>query len=972
VKKLVLILLLLPAFPCVAQQGTTAELTGRVHSAGQALAGVNVILTSSAIQGGRITVTGDNGGYRFGLLPPGDYRLRFELQGFTTIQKSIPLALAETARLDVELVVNPLSESISVQSDGARLPESARMTNIQRSLLQQVPGARDIRAAVLLSSSAIARGGRLFIAGAPSWDSAFFVNGVVVNEYLTGQPQNLFIEDAIDEVALLTGALSAEYGRFTGGVVTALTKSGGNQFRGSLRDTVTNAAWTKRTAWADEREPFNHNNHALEGTLGGFLISDRLWFFSAARIAASRLASFTDLTNIPYRVDAHDERWEVKLTDQITPRHSIIASYINTSLAESNVRDTRSSGRVLDLASLIPQRWQPANLLALTYHGLLTPNTFAEVHGSRKRYALRGNGGRSTDRILGTLIVVRSGGGNLNASFGCGICGDDRRDSSSWTGKSSHYSNTRWGNHTTVTGAETFHEERINSGTRSSSEFNVQTGAARVIGIHAYPQFDSSTLILWTAPLSETRATDLNTRSAYINDRWDVTGHLTLNLGVRYDRNHARDAIGRLISEDYGFSPRLSATYDLTNDGRHRLQAAYGRYSTKILEGGGAPQQVGTFSELGWRYRGPEINGAATPIDRLLPAASALAQLFAWFDEVGGVQNRQYLSFVSDPRSTSEFHGSLRSPSVDEWSAGYALQLRHGYLRTDYLSRDWRNFYGARVDTTTGQRLDSYGNKIDVAWIINDRETVRRYRAVEMQGSWRYGRMTAGGEYTWSKLRGNDEEEEGTTGSAPRNLPLRMYYAEFLGYPQRRPIGYLKQDQRHRARAWLGYESVLGRGSLSAFVVQWFDSGRPYSIVGDIDPTGQLTPYAGIGPNPGYVFSQVRTSPYFFSRRGALRTGNVLSSDLALSYDVLLRAVRLFVKGDVLNLFDNGAVVAPNTQVLTRLRNGAESGLVAFNPFTEVPVEGVHYRLSPGFGQPTGPASYQIPRTFQLSFGARF
>jgi len=946
----------------------TAELTGRVHSAGQALPSVNVTLMSPEMQASRMTETGMNGGYRFGLLPPGDYRLRFELRGFTTLDTSVSVVLAETARLDVELSVTPVSESISVESASARLPESSRMTSIGRSLLQQLPGARDIRAAVLLSPSAMIRNGRLFIAGAPSWDSVFLVNGVVVNEYLTGQPHNLFIEDSIEEVALLTGAISAEYGRFTGGVVSALTKSGGNEFHGSLRDTATSAAWTNRTPWPDQPDSFDHKNHALEATLGGFLLRDRLWFFAAGRNAPSTLASFTDVTNIPFRSAVHDERWEAKLTDQITARDSMIASYINTLLDESNVRDTRSSGRVLDLASLIPRRWQPASLLALTYDGLLTQNTFAEAHGSRKRYALRGNGGRSTDRILGTLIVVRGVSANMNAPFGCGICGDDGRDNNSWTAKASHYSNTRFGNHTTVAGAETFHEERINSGTRSSSEFNVQTGS--IAGTNAYPQFDSTTLILWTAPLPETRTTDMTTRSAYINDRWDVTGRLALNLGVRYDRNHAADAIGRLISDDSGFSPRLSATYDVTTDGRHRIQGAYGRYSAKILEGGGAPQQVGTFSELGWRYRGPEINGAAT--SELVPTKIALAQLFAWFETVGGLQNRQYLSFISDPRYSSEFHGSLQSPSVDEWSVMYAHQLQHGSVRADYIRRDWRNFYAARVDTTTGQRIDSYGNKIDVARIINDPETVRRYRAVEVQGSWRYGHMTAGGGYTWSKLRGNDEEEEGTTGSAPRNLPLRLYYPEFLGYPQRRPIGYLKQDQRHKARAWLGYESTLGRGSLSELIVQWFDSGRPYSVVGDIDPTGQLTPYAGVPANPGYMFNQVRTGPYFFSGRGALRTEPVFSTDLAVNYDVSLHPLHVFVKADVLNLFDNGAVVAASTQVLTRLRNGSESGLRAFNPFTELPVEGVHYRLSADFGRANGPASYQTPRTFQVSFGAKF
>ncbi len=80
----------------------------------------------------------------------------------------------------------------------------------------------------------------------------------------------------------------------------------------------------------------------------------------------------------------------------------------------------------------------------------------------------------------------------------------------------------------------------------------------------------------------------------------------------------------------------------------------------------------------------------------------------------------------------------------------------------------------------------------------------------------------------------------------------------------------------------------------------------------------------------------------------------------------------MFVKGDALNLFDNTAVVSPGTDVADRFNSGAASGLLAFNPFTDVPIEGVHYRLMPNFGKPTGPESYQTPRTFQVAVGARF
>jgi hypothetical protein len=970
-KKLGVVLLLLRGLPCFGQQGTTAELTGRVASAGQALPGVTVTLTSDALQGSRVTVTGENGGYLFALLPPADYLLRFDLQGFTAVERRVRVPLAVTTRADVELEATPFHETVTVESGSAPVAASASIgTNLRAAELQRLPGGRDIRAAVLLSPSASAQGptNRLVIAGAPTWDSLFLVDGVVVNEYLSGQPHSLFIEDAIQEIAVLIGAVSAEYGRFTGGVVSTLTKSGGNEFRGSLRDTLTNGAWTKRTPWAGQPDPLDKVNNAVEGTLGGFLLKDRLWFFAAGRKAEASLDRFTALTDIAYRVDSREERWDVKVTQQITGRHSLVASYIDTSLAETNAIDPDRGGRVADLASLIPKRLQPARLLALTYEGLLAQNTFAEIHGSRKRYALLGNGGGSADPVLGTVIVVRSQGVNLNAPIGCGVCGPDKRDSSSWAAKSSHYGNTRWGNHTTVVGAEWFHEQRINSGTRSASEFNIQEiKPARIVDMSAFPVFDATTSINWTKPIAGSRGTDQNTWSAYLNDRWDLSSRLGVNLGVRYDRNNVRDAVGRVVSDDDAYSPRVGATFDLLNDGRHRLIAGYGRYTAKILAGGGDPQQVGVFRELAWRYHGPEINGEGTPVDQLLPAPEALARLFAWFDSVGGVENRQYLFYFTDPRYTSEFRRPLKSPAVDEWSLGYAMQLLRGYLRADYVARDWRHFYAARVDTTTGQKIGPIGNKLDLAWIINDdSETVRTYRAIQLQGSWRYRRVTAGGGYTWSTLRGNDDEDDGST-NGPRNKPLRLYYPEFLVYPQRRPIGYLLQDQRHRARLWVGYERALPRGSISAFLLQWFDSGRPYSAVANIDPTRTVP--SGIPANFGYALNQVHMGAYFFSKRGAFRTDDVFSTDLAVNYEIPYRSWRLFFKGDVLNLFNNAAVVSPGTVVITGF---AASGLRTFNPFTEVPVEGVNYRLASNFGKPTGPESYQTPRTFQLSFGARF
>jgi hypothetical protein len=954
--------LLVSAGRLTAQQGTTSELTGRVSVAGQALPAVRVILDSDALQGSRVAITGDNGGYVFPNVPPAEYRVQFELQGFATLQTQTRVSLAGTARLDAELQPAPMQETITVQSTRAEAPVGASIaTNFRANDLKRLPGVRDIKGTALLSSSVSAQGprGTLVIAGAPSWDSLFLVDGAVVSEYLSGQPQNVVLEDAIDEVVLLTGAISAEFGRFTGGVVSTLTKSGGNELSGSLRDAVSSA-------------PYVNSNHALEGTLGGYLRKDRLWFFVAARDAANSSGLFTTMTNIPYESSFDERRGEAKLTAQITSGSSLAGSYLGTVSDETNATDLRGLGRSLDLTSLIRDRTQSLQLLSLTSNNTLGRDTFAEIHYAAKNYAIRGNGGQSPDRIAGTLIQSRAVAGNMNAPLGCGICADDRRESRAWSLKTSHYRNTRWGNHNLVAGAEGFHEERSNEATRSSSDFNIQATNVRFSedGSTVYPQFDAGTTIAWTRHITDDLGSDLNTTSGFVNDRWDVNSRLNLNAGLRYDRNDARDATGRVISQDSAYSPRLSATFDLRGDGRHRIVGSYGQYASRILEGGGAPQQIGVFDTYAWRYRGPPINTATTPANELLTAPAALAQLWAWFDQVGGTSNRQYLTTIAGPTASGDFQGSLKSPAMAEWSLGYLMQGSSGFLRADYINRDWRDFYAVRVDTSTGHRQDPLGNTLDVAWIVNDSQTVRIYRALQLQGSWNHKDLSVGGGYTFSSLRGNDDAEEGSM-TGPRVNPLRLWYPEFFGYAHREPVGPLKQDQPHRARLWVTDQRKLPRGSLYISLLQSFDSGTPYSAAADIDPTGRVTPYDHIPANPGYVFSNGSASgSYFFSSRGAFRTDNVFSTDLALTYDLPYSKFTFFVKGETLNVFNNSAVVAVDTGVTTRFRGGAD--LLAFNPFTDVPVQGVNYRLSSTFGKPTGPDSYQTPRTYRFSVGARF
>ena len=134
------------------------------------------------------------------------------------------------------------------------------------------------------------------------------MNGVTVNENLRGQAYDLYIEDAIQETTVATAGVSAEYGRFGGGVVNIVTKSGGNRFSGSFRDTLNNDQWRKTTPF--EQTAVNGLGGSdlridtvvptYEYTLGGPVLRDRLWFFTAGRLQKQESGRNTAVTNIPY------------------------------------------------------------------------------------------------------------------------------------------------------------------------------------------------------------------------------------------------------------------------------------------------------------------------------------------------------------------------------------------------------------------------------------------------------------------------------------------------------------------------------------------------------------------------------------------------------------------------------------------------------------------------------------------------
>src|SRR5438876_560909 len=221
-------------FLCVAtlQAQTTASLGGVVTAGGRGAGGVTVTLSSPALQGMRRTVTGDGGAYNFPALPPGEYGVLFERLDLATARGEIALHLSQPARLDVAMAQS--GETITVIAAAREVS-----TNLPLKAIERLPIQRNQLATAQFAPGVTGNtlsNGQLQISGGPGYDNLVLVNGVVVTENTRGQMRPMYVEDAIQETTVLTGAISAEYGRFSGGVVSTITKSGGNDLTASLRD----------------------------------------------------------------------------------------------------------------------------------------------------------------------------------------------------------------------------------------------------------------------------------------------------------------------------------------------------------------------------------------------------------------------------------------------------------------------------------------------------------------------------------------------------------------------------------------------------------------------------------------------------------------------------------------------------------------------------------------------------------------
>jgi hypothetical protein len=276
---------------------STAQVSGTVKDqTGAVLPGVEITVTQTATGLARTAITDETGSYTITSLPVGSYRLEATLPGFRTYaQTGIVLQVNASPVINAVLEVGQVSDQIEVQADAAlvetRSTGIAQLLDNQRVLELPLDGRRVTELILLSGVATVSNNGGLnpgtrnyptvviSVAGGLENALGYSLDGGVHNDPYNNLNLPMPFPDALQEFKVETSGLSAQYGFHSSGAVNAVTKSGTNEFHGSLFEFLRNGSMNARNAFALDNDGLKRNQFG--GTIGGPILRSKLFFFGA-------------------------------------------------------------------------------------------------------------------------------------------------------------------------------------------------------------------------------------------------------------------------------------------------------------------------------------------------------------------------------------------------------------------------------------------------------------------------------------------------------------------------------------------------------------------------------------------------------------------------------------------------------------------------------------------------------------------
>jgi hypothetical protein len=613
-------LLLCAAAPVHAQQGT-AELVGRITDAQSAvLPGVAVVITNEDTGVYREIVTGPNGSYSASQMVPGHYRISAQLSGFKGLnRRGISLTVGVTTTLDLVLEVGAVAETVTVTAESPLVDVTSaevgghitaeELTDLpagNRSYMAfvgTVPGAQFVPTTGFLNDTMLANG-QPAAANNVMFDGAGNVDDLRGSN-VGGQARTA--NEAVQEVQVLTNQFDAEFGRASGAVINAVTKSGTNQFKGSVFDFFTGRSVTAKDYFTrvNGLDKPQVSKQEWGATIGGPIVRNKLHFFaSVERLVQRRNQSKTYPTRSEFSFSTTDDvsAWNTlwRIDHQVTPNNTWAFRWLRESAPQFNVldggRDTvQSNDDETDLDQTLVGTWTTvvSNTKVNTIRAGLTKEQ--TTHSNQLLRALKPEYATCTvcprqmiqdQALLPPILAYLSFNAQADDTMDFSL--DDAytlEDTFSW------FIPDKAGRHDTKFGAR-YTDVWISNPNNSNANGTYSFGSDRPFNAAdpgTYPERFS---------IRVPGALDYELKSRvwelYAQDKWAMKGGLSLSLGVRYDLEIIPiDETGNPLFSDparypvdkNNVAPRLGFVWNPDGAGKSVVRGGYGIFYDRTLLG---------------------------------------------------------------------------------------------------------------------------------------------------------------------------------------------------------------------------------------------------------------------------------------------------------------------------------------------------------------------------------------------------
>jgi hypothetical protein len=894
------------ASPLFAQ--TTGQVIGTVVDAqGGVLPGVTVSAMSPQLQGTRTAVTDSTGTFRFPTLPPGTYVIKATLSGFAdAAQENVMVSLDKSASLNLKMQVAGVSQTVNVMASSPVVDtqSAAGGVTIDQAMMTQLPVQRSFYNLARIAPGVTNDNVGATMLGSTGAENKYIIDGVDSTGIMAGQQKKTMLLDFIDQVNIKTEGTNAEIGGATGGVIEAITKSGSNSFHGSgflygqgggLIATNTTAALRPTTTTT-----VSTINQQVDGggTLGGYFIKDKLWFFGgynpfheqdlATVIRPIGTVPGTPGVGSTVPLTINRNLYNVKLTYNVAQSQSLVFSV--------NGDPSKNEGNLFTISGP-PSTWQGtfdsgAADYAVKYDGVFGSSWLLKGQFAR-HHELETYGGAGATTALSVDSTVNP---NLRTG-GFGAFEDHDFTRANYGADLTRY----LGGHTVKGG---FLYSKVDSLDLRYSGGAGQTITKRISAGTIYYQhryyvndqvagFSRTNPATWQIALPLSSEPINKNTAAYAQDTWRVMSNFTIEGGVRWEGRNLGDRFGNsVIDLKKNFAPRIGFTFDPTNDGKGKIFAHYGRYYEDIPTdinirafGGELQAQAYNFS--------PDASNT-TPISGT-PGKNAL--LGGSVEPVDPNLKGQYID---------EFLIGVEREVAPNLSVG--IKYNHRKLADvieDFLVPSEGTYFIANPGQgTLGQSLGFYDGTSAPAPLAT-----RTNDAVQLTATKRYSnnwQLIAS--YVWTKLEGNyDGTNQISTGQLDPNINSAFDYGDFLINSQ----GPLSNQRKHQIK-------VDGSYNVSSGFLKNLQLGASTHWYSGLPLTAQ-----------GYSFAYSNWE-YYLTPRGTLGFGpSVYEMDLHFGYPVKLGgSSSLMLQGDIFNVM--------NRQAITQLDNrynlqsgGACSGIPA-------------------------------------------